>query len=762
MAEDTQQPTFLGTTAERRTGSRQGFSRQAQENAPTLRRSYNKDADTLSPLLEQGANVGSETYIGIQSKRIENSKDEIQDLAYQDATGQISNEERRQLSQTNRLFEKYNDARTQGAMTDSAANIAIESELKRVSNQFPALGPQVRRAAAQSMGFDPTGAEYQFLTNPTAGNKVSETPLQKAVRNSSYAAEYLGIDPKVMADQVVNNYARGLEASSIEQKAAIGKMAAADIVNYMNIKSNETFLKVKANLFETMKTQGVGDIAALDATTLRGVHSQIKTMKRTAQNQLRKSLLGHPGIGDTELTSQVNNLGQKYDEFSESLDSFSITNVNNETMAERGTRVKMFAQDMFPLLTMFKSIGLDGDSAVRFTSALADPDNPLNKNLIMSDPMLQQMARNGNVGGALRAKLKAIYTGDVQGLARTSMGGDPTVDIKKSAAFMLNDPAASNVDLNGTPAGAKVLSMLHDTGNDSFALTKIEENPGQHVGNKGVVRYIQNITGDPELSRVADSIREEVGPDTQLEIKNGRIQIVGGNSVGNSESIAQYNVPNPGGDFGARSTRDYRAKDSLDLLSRYNRILGDASMRNQVGRSPQDIVRTINKQMKQEPKPQAQVQSTTEMQPVTEEEVAGVAVANGVNPTLLTNLVRQESAFGTSNSFSSAGAAGVVQFMAPTARDMGLRVDDEVDERLNNEKALNAGAKYLKKLVDRYDGDEVLGTMAYNWGMGNVDDLLRERSPSPSIPSETVDYATKITGEDPIEYLRRKRYIPTY
>ena len=51
---------------------------------------------------------------------------------------------------------------------------------------------------------------------------------------------------------------------------------------------------------------------------------------------------------------------------------------------------------------------------------------------------------------------------------------------------------------------------------------------------------------------------------------------------------------------------------------------------------------------------------------------------------------------------SPAGAVGIWQFMKPTARDYGLEVTNEVDERYNLEKATQAACKYLKHNYEKY------------------------------------------------------------
>lgn len=51
---------------------------------------------------------------------------------------------------------------------------------------------------------------------------------------------------------------------------------------------------------------------------------------------------------------------------------------------------------------------------------------------------------------------------------------------------------------------------------------------------------------------------------------------------------------------------------------------------------------------------------------------------------------------------SSAGAAGIWQFMPATAKGYGLRVDEYIDERYDTEKATDAAIQYLQKAYDKF------------------------------------------------------------
>ena len=74
---------------------------------------------------------------------------------------------------------------------------------------------------------------------------------------------------------------------------------------------------------------------------------------------------------------------------------------------------------------------------------------------------------------------------------------------------------------------------------------------------------------------------------------------------------------------------------------------------------------------------------------------------------------------------SHVGAGGVWQFMRPTAKEYGLRMDHWVDERRDPIKATDAALDYLTMLHDRYDS-WYMAAAAYNAGYGRVDRALKK------------------------------------
>ncbi|MDR0766276.1 MAG: lytic transglycosylase domain-containing protein [Odoribacteraceae bacterium] len=68
---------------------------------------------------------------------------------------------------------------------------------------------------------------------------------------------------------------------------------------------------------------------------------------------------------------------------------------------------------------------------------------------------------------------------------------------------------------------------------------------------------------------------------------------------------------------------------------------------------------------------------------------------------------------------SRAGAVGLWQFLKSSAREHGLEVNDEVDERYHLEKATRAACSYLKKARERF-GSWSMAAAAYNTGEKNI------------------------------------------
>lgn len=76
---------------------------------------------------------------------------------------------------------------------------------------------------------------------------------------------------------------------------------------------------------------------------------------------------------------------------------------------------------------------------------------------------------------------------------------------------------------------------------------------------------------------------------------------------------------------------------------------------------------------------------------------------------------------------SPAGASGLWQFMEKTAREKGLEVNANVDERYHVRKATQAACRYLKEAYAKY-GDWITVAASYNAGQGRISTELNKQS----------------------------------
>lgn len=114
-----------------------------------------------------------------------------------------------------------------------------------------------------------------------------------------------------------------------------------------------------------------------------------------------------------------------------------------------------------------------------------------------------------------------------------------------------------------------------------------------------------------------------------------------------------------------------------------------------------------------------------------------IAMAEDLEPDLAFRLVKVESAF-RRHAVSEAGAVGYTQLLPSTAQWLDPRIG--VSDLFDRDTNLRLGFRYLRMLLDEYEGDMRLALLAYNRGPGTVRGIMaRGGDPANGYAARIID-----------------------
>jgi hypothetical protein len=116
------------------------------------------------------------------------------------------------------------------------------------------------------------------------------------------------------------------------------------------------------------------------------------------------------------------------------------------------------------------------------------------------------------------------------------------------------------------------------------------------------------------------------------------------------------------------------------------------------------------------------------------QDIRRIAQEEGADPDLAVRVAKQESGF-RQDATSRAGARGIMQLMPETARELGVDINDPMQN-------IRGGTRYLAR-QQRAFGSPELALAAYNAGPGRVREFLRTGR---ELPRETQNYVQALTG----------------
>lgn len=144
------------------------------------------------------------------------------------------------------------------------------------------------------------------------------------------------------------------------------------------------------------------------------------------------------------------------------------------------------------------------------------------------------------------------------------------------------------------------------------------------------------------------------------------------------------------------------------------------------------VLQALSVQMAEAQTPSPKMAETLSEKEQINRSVTRAAAKYELPENLIKGVIRAESA-SNPRAVSAAGAQGLMQLMPGTARELGVTDVFDIDQNVDG------GARYLRQMIDRFDGDVAKALAAYNAGPGTV-----ERFEGKVPYRETIAYVDRV------------------
>lgn len=142
---------------------------------------------------------------------------------------------------------------------------------------------------------------------------------------------------------------------------------------------------------------------------------------------------------------------------------------------------------------------------------------------------------------------------------------------------------------------------------------------------------------------------------------------------------------------------------------------------------------------REEYKTEADVVAASQPQAQPQGNPAPTAARTG-NP--LFDAIVQTESNGDPNAVSPKGAQGSMQVMPTTNTNPGFGITPAKDN--SDGERTRVGQEYFTKMREKYNGNDALAAIAYNWGPGNTDMWLKSGGDFKKLPAETQSYVSQV------------------